>query len=175
MKLKTAFFVLLFVALATAGPVSHFGYLKTCTVSNKGQICGSLTGSTPVMVKGPSLFWSSGTGGSFYKREVVNYFVDYMEIGIIRAAMAIKYNKERYQLISDDCPTCYGYLSDPNIRPTAKTNTKAMVKSVINAAILNDIYVIVDWHSHNASDEKTEAAAFFKEIAEEYPNTPNII
>jgi len=175
MKLKTAFFVLVLAAFAVAGPVSHFGYLKTCKVSNKGRICGSLTGSSPVMVKGPSLFWSSGTGSSFYKREVLDFFVDYMEIGVVRAAMAIKYNKEDSQPLSDDCSSCYGYLSDPSIRPTAKISTKALIKSVIDAAIANDIYVIVDWHSHNANNEKAEAVAFFKEMAEEYPNTPNII
>jgi len=175
MKLKAVFFVLIFAVLASAGPVSHFGYLKTCKSGTKGQICGSLTGGTPVMLKGPSLFWSSGTGASFYNRQTVDYFVDYMEIGVIRAAMAIKYNGENTRPLSDDCSSCYGYLSDPSIRPNAKANTKTLVKNVINAAIANDIYVIVDWHSHNANNEKSEAVAFFKEIAGEYPNTPNII
>jgi len=174
MKLKAVFFVLLFSMLANAGPVSHFGLLKTCKVSNKGRICAS-DGTTPVMLKGPSLFWSSGKGSPFYNRQTLDYFVDYMEIGIVRAAMAIKYNGERTGLLSDDCASCYGYLSDLSIRPNAKTGTKALIKNVIDAAIANDIYVIVDWHSHNANDEKSEAVAFFKEMAEEYLNTPNII
>jgi hypothetical protein len=127
------------------------------------------------MVKGPSLFWTYGSGSTFYKGETVDYLVDYMEIGIIRAAMAIKYDKERTGLISDKCGSCQGYLSDPDIRPSAKSSTKTLVKNIINAAIINDIYVIVDWHSHNANDEKVEAVAFFKEMALEYPNTPNII
>ena len=172
MKLKAVFFVLIFAALAVAGPVSHFGYLKKCAVSGKGQICGSLTGTTPVMVKGPSLFWSHGDGTAFYKREVVDWFVDYMEIGIIRAAMSIEYNKEYSGLITDDCQSCQGYLSN---KSNAKTSVKNLIKKIVDAAIANDIYVIVDWHSHNAQSEQAGAVEFFRDMANDYPNTPNII
>ncbi len=84
--------VLAFLLLATqalAGPVSHFGALKRCGK----KICGSKNGteSTEIFFKGPSLFWSDGAGTPFYNSETVDWFVDNMQIGIIRAAMAIKF------------------------------------------------------------------------------------
>jgi len=83
------FAFLLLATQALAGPVSHFGALKRCT----NNICGSKNGteSTPIFFKGPSLYWSDGSGKSFYNMETVDWFVDNMQIGVIRAAMAIKW------------------------------------------------------------------------------------
>jgi len=170
--------VLFMAAFSVAGPVSHFGYLQTCKISNKGQLCGSLTGtSTAVMVKGPSLYWSTGQGTTFYNRQTVDWFVDNMQIGIIRAAMAIKWYKENSQGISKQdgstCESCFGYLSTGF--PNAKTDLKKLIQNVIDAAVANDIYVIVDWHSHNANSEKSEAVAFFRDMATANKDVPNII
>jgi len=170
--------VLFMAAFSVAGPVSHFGYLQTCKISNKGQLCGSLTGnSTAVMVKGPSLYWSTGQGTTFYNRQTVDWFVDNMQIGIIRAAMAIKWYKENSQGISKQdgstCESCFGYLSTGF--PNAKTDLKKLIQNVIDAAVANDIYVIVDWHSHNANSEKSEAVAFFRDMANANRDVPNII
>jgi len=63
-----------------------------------------------------------------------------------------------------------GYKADP-------AGQKAVMKAIIDAAIINDIYVIMDWHSHNAhnSSESALAETFFKEMAKEYKDVPNII
>ena len=52
--------VLLAASLCSfAGPVSHFGKLVSCGAN----ICGEKTGtSTPIQLKGPSLFWSTRSG-----------------------------------------------------------------------------------------------------------------
>jgi hypothetical protein len=168
--------ILLAFLLATsafAGPVSHYGALKVCKVGGKGQLCGSKPGTTttPVLVKGPSLYWSVYPGHSFYSPDAVEWLVTEMEIGVIRAAMAIRYWDGGQDLITK----LDG--SGSSIKPYAldKDGQKVLIKRVIDAAIENDIYVIVDWHSHVAHDETTLARDFFVEIANEYKNVPNII
>ncbi len=160
------FAFLLLTASAFAGPVSHFGMLKVCG----SNICGEKTGqSTPIFFKGPSLFWSDGVGSPFYGADVVDWFVDNMEIGIIRIPMGIRYYGEGTGDINDPGGVP-GYYFD-------QVGQKNMIKAVIDAAIINDIYVIVDWHSHNAHQnyEKDLAKTFFMEMANEYQGVPNII
>ena len=56
-----------------------------------------------------------------------------------------------------------GYLSQPGLKET--------VKNGVNAAIQNDMYVIIDWHILSDGNPMTnleEAKAFFKEMAQLY-------
>ncbi|MDR2555652.1 MAG: cellulase family glycosylhydrolase [Fibromonadaceae bacterium] len=159
------FAFLLFATQALAGPVSHFGALKRCG----NNICGEKTGtSIPIMVKGPSLYWSEGSGGPFYNSTTVDWFVDNMQIGVIRAAMAIRYFKESSEEINKAGTNYWGYYFKPDIQ-------KGLMKAVVDAAIENDIYVIVDWHSHQAHNETQSAKDFFVWMANEYPGVPNLI
>ncbi|MFO7868178.1 MAG: cellulase family glycosylhydrolase [Bacteroidales bacterium] len=112
-----------------------------------------------VSFAGPSLFWSNTWwgGDQFYNENVVTEVAQNWDASIIRAAMGVEENG--------------GYLtSDQN-----KTANYDRVTTVIDAAIANDIYVIVDWHSHNAENYEAEAIEFFSKIAQEYGNNPNII
>lgn len=164
--------------VAMAGPVSQFGKLVTCG----GHLCGEKTGtSIPVQVKGPSLFWSTGNPSAFYTASAVDWFVMNMDISVIRAAMAIKYwdNGSSPISVSDGASAGtvdFGYLSTATgLAANAKAKQKARIETVIQAAIDDDIYVIVDWHSHRAESEQSEAVAFFKEMATTYKDVPNII
>lgn len=172
--------VMLMASLCSfAGPVSHFGKLVSCGA----DICGEKTGtSTPIQLKGPSLFWSTGDPAVLFDAPTVEWFALNFNISVIRAPMAIKYYAENSQPIAatdgaDKMVTSYGYLST-DIKGSEGSNkkmTKALIKKIVDAAIENDIYVIVDWHSHNAHSETSEAANFFKEMATEYKDVPNLI
>lgn len=155
-------------AVAFAGPVSWYGALTV-----DGNKIKNSTKTMDVQLKGPSLFWSDFSGRVYYNEPTVNFFVENMDISVIRAAMAIRYyNNESTAKIYDGAGN-YGYLSTEE--PTAKTGQKAIINEVVQAAIVNDIYVIIDWHSHTAHTEQADAVAFFTEMANLYKNVPNVI
>lgn len=112
-------------------------------------------GGTQASLAGYSLFWSNtGWGGeNFYTTGVVNTVKEQLGGSIIRAAMGVDENG--------------GYLHD--------LSNKGRVFTVVDAAIENDMYVIVDWHTHHGEDYKDQAIAFFKEVATKYGDTPNVI
>jgi len=133
------------------GPVSYYGKLK----ASGNKIIGSKTCS-PVQVRGVSLFWSNtGWGGDkFFTAAAVNAMVDDWEAEIIR--VPVGYSEYG------------GYKDDPS-------GNLARAKTAIDAAIAKNVYVIIDWHSHNAHNETSAAAAFFTEMAGLYGNKDNVI
>ena len=104
------------------------------------------------------LYWSVW-GGRYYNADLVNWLVDDWNITLIRCAMAVEPRSTNGQ---------QGYLADPE-------GQKSLLKKVIDAAIARGIYVIVDWHDHNANANVNQAKTFFAEIAQTYSSTPNII
>jgi endoglucanase len=59
-----------------------------------------------------------------------------------------------------------GYKTDPG-------GSVQKVKAVVDGAIKEGVYVIIDWHSHNINLE--EAKTFFEQMAKEYGNYPHVI
>jgi endoglucanase len=51
--------------------------------------------------------------------------------------------------------------------------SKEKIEAVVNGAIKNDIYVIIDWHSHGFHQQ--EAVEFFSEMAQKYGEYPHVI
>ena len=175
MRFSTAASLALAASLATTafaqitptrvGPVSQYGQLMTGkNSSGKGQIYGSCEGvkdGAEVQVRGMSLYWSlMPQAVEFWSEEGVSTMVRDMNIQIVRAAMATG---------NEDWQGGYkGYASDPNTQ-------KNLMKTVVEAAIMNDIYVIIDWHSHEAHKQTDAAKNFFKEMAETYGQYDNVI
>lgn len=110
----------------------------------------------PVSFAGPSLFWNNhGWGGEkYYNAAVVKHIQETWNATIIRAALGVDVRG--------------GYLSD-------REGNKRKVTRVVDAAIAEGMYVIVDWHSHHAESHTSEAIAFFTEMARRYGETPNVI
>ncbi len=105
-----------------------------------------------IQLRGMSFFWSQWIG-KYYTPETVKWLKDDWQCTVVRAAMAVDHD---------------GYLENPEVE-------KARVKTVIDAAIAEGIYVIIDWHDHEAENHLEAAKTFFGEIAEEYGSYPNII
>ena len=131
-----------------AGVVEKNGRLRT----DGNRIVGDH--GKPVAVHGMSHFWSQWEG-EFYTAETVNWLVKDWHVTLTRAALGVHAG-------------ALGYQQQP-AREIAK------IKRVINAAIANDIYVIIDWHDHHAEDNVEGAVAFFSQMAKTYGAYPHII
>jgi endoglucanase len=126
-------------------PVAQHGQLKI--VGN--QVLDK--NNQPVQLRGMSFFWDCWAA-SFYNANVVNTLVDDWEATLVRAAYG-------------------GAGNEPNCVGGNKTATTA----VVDAAIAKGIYVIIDWHSHFADQEQSQAISFFQEMAAAYKDYPNVI
>jgi endoglucanase len=137
----------LFCAFALT-PVEKHGWLRTeggYLLNEKGNI---------VQLKGMSFFWSRADwyqGASmdyFYSKATVDFLVDSWKCSVLRVAYAC------------DGGNCQGW---------------SQVKTVIDAALAKGIYVIIDWHAHDAHSHSNQAIQFFTEQANLYKDKPNVI
>jgi endoglucanase len=149
MRTKTLITVLL-ISLAAlvvnAQPVKKHGLLKvdgTKLVDKDGK---------PVLLRGMSLGWHN-LWPRFYNAGTVKWLHDDWKCSVVRAAMGVELNDS-------------GYLKNP-------VSSSEKIKAVVDAAITEDIYVIIDWHSHNI--KLNEAKTFFTEMATLYGKYPNVI
>ncbi len=110
----------------------------------------------PVSLAGPSLFWGNkGWGGDkFYTAAAVRYAKNEWKADIIRVAMGADARG--------------GLLYDWDGR-------MQKVRNVVDAALAEGLYVIIDWHSHHAENNLEAAQRFFRQMATDYGKHPNII
>ncbi|MBQ3720462.1 MAG: glycoside hydrolase family 5 protein [Fibrobacter sp.] len=144
------------------GPVQVHGALGT----NGNKIVGQKSGKE-AMLRGMSMFWSDATGIQYYNKEVIKWAVNNLKIDVFRYAMGVQYYDSDGGT-SNKLDDNYSYMK-------AGDTQKSKIDQMVEAAIENDIYIIIDWHSHRADSEKSQAASFFKEMAQKYNNVPNII
>lgn len=142
------------------GPVSHYGALG----SANGKVIGTKN-NQPAILRGMSWFWSDATGLPYYSSTVLDWATDNLKIDVIRFALGINYyGTDNTNKLSNG----YSYMSAPD-------GYKVTIDQMIEAAIENDIYIIIDWHSHQANSEVSAAKAFFAEMAQKYGKIPNVI
>jgi endoglucanase len=151
-KALSHFFPLLLILL-----ISSMSANAQTVVEKHGQL--AVEGSrivdkdgNPVQLRGMSFFWSQWIG-KYYNYETVKWLRDDWDCTVVRAAMAVGQD---------------GYA-------TNAVAEKAKVIAVVDAAIDLGIYVIIDFHVHDAENYKTEALAFFEEMAQRYKDYPNVI
>lgn len=115
-----------------------------------------------MQLKGPSSMWLNWEGDNYAEsKEALQWMRDNWKLSLIRAAMGVEPAKDKNGQSG-------GYLVDPD------TN-KANVETIIKNAIALGVYVLVDWHDHNAASHTADAQKFFTEMATKYGKEPNVI
>lgn len=165
------------------GPVSQYGALQAAKNSaGEGRIYGSVDGvadGKEVQLRGMSLSWSQNWpwGVSFYGNTYIDTLVGGWNVELVRSAMGTV------------APWGQGvYMTRPEYY-------EAKMDTVVQAAIENDIYVLIDWHSEGGyyncihkgvkprfefNDNKLcftakDAADFFERMAIRYGKYPHVI
>lgn len=122
----------------------------------EGTALMNASGDT-VELKGMSFGWNV-LWPRFYNAEAVKHVVKDWDAELVRAAIGVE--------IDDDECRVQNYLKDPDFG-------KQCACTIVDAAIENGVYVLVDWHAHSLHTEA--AVEFFTYMATKYKGVPNVI
>lgn len=162
MKKKSTLFVLIhfvLIAISCAGSVEK-GNIRdsddrsAVAANGRLQVIGTQLCNekgSPVVLRGVSLGWHN-LWPRFYNENAVKWLVDDWKCTVVRAAMGLE--------IEDN------YRENPEF-------ALQCITPVIESAIENGVYVIIDFHAHNKYTG--EAKEFFAGMAEKYGEYPNVI
>ncbi len=130
-------------------PVSRHGRLRvvgTRLVDEAG---------TAVQLRGVSSMWLNWEDDGFAESlDALRWMRDEWKLTVIRAAMGVEPSG--------------AYLSNPD-RATAQ------VDRIVQNAVAAGVYVIVDWHAHQAEQHRDRAVDFFTRMAQRYRDLPNVL
>lgn len=133
------------LSMVSAQPVKKHGQLKVAGTQLVDK------DGNPIALHGMSFGWSC-FHPRFYTNGAVRELVKKWKCTVIRAALGVEPPK--------------GYKED-------SAGQMKLIRTVVDACIEQGVYVIIDWHSHNINLK--EARAFFKTMATDYHQYPNII
>jgi len=108
----------------------------------------------PPQLRGISFSWSLWGGRKYYNPAVVDWLVRDFRVSIIRAAMGVEPD--------------HGYLQEPVMQTQ-------LLEKVVDEAIKDGIYVLIDWHDHHSDLHLERSKEFFTEMAKKYAGVPNVI
>jgi hypothetical protein len=130
-------------------PVERHGDLHVCGA----DMCNE-DGET-IQLRGVSSMWLHWQTQPYAQNlSALEWMRDNWNIEVFRVAMGVEPEG--------------AYLSDPQ-------GWKAEVEKVIQNAAEAGVYVIVDFHAHQAHQHRPAAVAFFTDLADRYGHLPNII
>lgn len=151
MKHFFAAFLFLAVLTACSSPQSQSDPVRLPRLEVNGTYLMNDQGDT-VQLRGVSYGWHN-LWPRFYNAESVRYLVKEWHATVLRASMGIGINE-------------LSYLVNPDY-------AKERITTVVDAAIEQGVYVLIDWHSHTL--ELEPAVQFFTEMATRYKGVPNVI
>jgi endoglucanase len=130
-------------------PVARYGQLRVCGAA----MCDR--NGTRVQLRGISSMWLNWESQPYAENlSALRWMRDNWNLQVIRAAMGVE--------------PAGAYLSNP-------TKARDQVETIINNAVTAGVYVIVDWHAHEAHNHRSEAVSFFSDLARRYGHLPNVI
>ncbi len=134
---------------ATGTPVERHGQLRVCG----SGLCDK--NGARVQLRGISSMWLNWETQPYAENlQALTWMRDNWNLPVIRAAMGVE--------------PAGAYLSDP-------TKARNQVETIIRNAVTAGVYVIVDWHDHEAQNHQAQAVSFFSDLARRYGNLPNVI
>lgn len=108
----------------------------------------------PVQLKGVSSMWLNWENTGYAESlEGLEWMRDNWNLSVIRAAMGIEPNG--------------AYL-------TNRSRALRQVRTIVHNAIDAGVYVIIDWHDHEAESHQSDAVEFFETMAAEFGEFPNV-
>ena len=130
-------------------PVARYGQLRVC-----GTTMCDKSGNR-VQLRGISSMWLNWETQPYAENlSALTWMRDNWNLQVIRAAMGVE--------------PAGAYLSDPN-------RARSQVETIINNAVTAGVYVIVDYHAHEAQNNTQAAVNFFSDLARRYGHLPNVI
>jgi endoglucanase len=130
-------------------PVATHGQLHVCGTT----LCDEH--DNQVQLRGVSSMWLNWESAPYAENlDALEWMRDNWNLQVIRAAMGVEPEG--------------AYLDDPD-------KARAQVETIIQNAVAAGVYVIVDFHAHEANLVQSEAEAFFSDLAQRYGHLPNVI
>jgi endoglucanase len=107
-----------------------------------------------VQLKGASSMWLNWEDDGYAESlQALRWMRNNWNLKVVRAAMGVEPDN--------------AYLALPDV-------AKEQVYKIVDNAIAAGVYVIVDYHAHEAHENPDAAVAFFSEVAAKYAGTPNV-
>ncbi|HYO95684.1 MAG TPA: glycoside hydrolase family 5 protein [Polyangiaceae bacterium] len=109
----------------------------------------------PVQLKGVSSMWLNWEPSGYAESPTaLRWMRNNWKLSVIRAAMGIEPDN--------------AFMTNP-------AKARAQVERIVDNAIEAGVYVIIDWHDHNAHKHTALAKEFFASISAKYAGVPNVI